>query len=163
MCHHNFRCQLATASILAHELQIFFLNQCIKQRSCALLQQCTVRALYSYIHIKRTNDLFVDSFLNRSTSVRELQPTSSSTRLLTPTSSSVSQTSHVSDSTHMERHGKEAGLTQGAHGGPHHLLTPSGIAAELRLVFLKLCLFSPCSRLSFPFCSGHFIRGSRRG
>ncbi|KAL0029095.1 hypothetical protein WJX77_006448 [Trebouxia sp. C0004] len=68
----------------------------------------------------------------RSTSVRELRPTSSSTRLLTPTSSLVSQASQASDANHMERHGKEAGLTQGSHGGPQHLLTPSGIAAELK-------------------------------
>ena len=57
----------------------------------------------------------------------------------------------------MERHGKEAGLTQGSHGGPQHLLTPSGIAAELKydhaaetasppLPFLILLLFLTLSK-----------------
>ena len=72
---------------------------------------------------------------DRSTSLRELRPTLSSTRLLTTSSSSVSQVSHACDSNgveRMERHGKEAGLTQGPHGGQEHLLTPSGIAAEQR-------------------------------
>ena len=72
---------------------------------------------------------------DRSTSFRELRPTLSSTRLLTASSSSVSQVSHAGDSNaldRVERHGKEAGLTQGPHGVQEHLLTPSGIAAEQR-------------------------------
>ena len=51
---------------------------------------------------------------------------------------------------HMERHGKEAGLTQGPHGAQEHLLTPSGIAAEQRLVRQTLTGLSgpwPCKFL----------------
>ena len=71
----------------------------------------------------------------RSGNVREYRSASSATRLLASTSSSVSQASNASEGERMEQHGKEAGVTHGSHGGSHrrHLLTPSGVAAELRL------------------------------
>ena len=88
----------------------------------------------SYVH-HYEESLMALHASDRSTSLRELRPTLSSTRLLTTSSSSVSQVSHAGDSNgveRMERHSKEAGLTQGPHGGQEHLLTPSGIAAEQR-------------------------------
>lgn len=68
----------------------------------------------------------------RSNTVRELQSAHSASRLLASTSSSVSQASNASEGHQMEQHGREAGLTNGSHGVRQHLLTPSGIAAELR-------------------------------
>ena len=38
----------------------------------------------------------------------------------------------------METHGKEAGLTADDHGPGMHLLTPSGIAAELRSALFEV-------------------------
>ena len=42
------------------------------------------------------------------------------------------ESSGDSQTPQMETHGREAGLTADEHGPGVHLLTPSGIAAELR-------------------------------
>ena len=96
--------------------------------SCSRLKQNKVALSSRVVRQEIHPSTLCDPLACRSSSVRELRPTSSSTRLLNTSSSSASQ---ASDGNHMDRHGKEAGLTQESHGG-HHLLTPSGIAAELK-------------------------------
>lgn len=77
-------------------------------------------------------------------SLKDLKPQTSSSRLLAASSSSALQresngwdeagSGGASQTPRMEAHGREAGLTADEHGSGMHLLTPSGIAAELRSV-----------------------------
>ena len=83
-----------------------------------------------------------NDMVTRLCSMRDLKGQTSSSRLLASSSSVRSQqnaqestpggSSEGSQTDQMETHGKEAGLTADDHGPGMHLLTPSGIAAELR-------------------------------